>query len=283
MDDLTGMRFGKWVVLERDGSDIHRRALWKCQCDCGTIRSVTGKALRLGESKSCGCTLKEKWSHMIYANLIGTRFGRLVVLERLEDYVAPNGRHDSRWRCICDCGNYVVRTYGSLKRGSDKCLCKHCQDEELVRRSRTHGGRNTRLYEVWCSMIKRCNNPNSISYPNYGGRGIKVCDEWLDFKAFKDWAIPSGYDENAPKRECTIERTDVNGNYCPENCTWCSWEQQLYNRRNTIMIEFNGQKKNLRDWSEQTGIKYATLLSRYHKGWPPELIFKPVEIKQPKH
>ena len=95
-----------------------------------------------------------------------------------------------------------------------------------------HGGINDRLYEVWGSMKKRCNNPNDKSYKNYGGRGIKVCKEWNEnYLSFKKWAYKNGYDENAPHGECTIDRINVNGNYEPNNCRWISNAEQQKNKR----------------------------------------------------
>ena len=91
----------------------------------------------------------------------------------------------------------------------------------------------TRLYRVWASMKDRCYNPNKKEYHNYGGRGITICDEWRDdFQEFHDWAFTNGYDENAPRGACTLDRIDVNGNYCTENCRWVDMKTQNNNRRN---------------------------------------------------
>ena len=93
-----------------------------------------------------------------------------------------------------------------------------------------HGMRHTRLYNIWRSMNQRCNNPNTINFKRYGGRGITVCDEWKDdFQAFYDWAMANGYSD-----ELTIDRLDPNGNYEPSNCRWATWEQQANNKRNSM-------------------------------------------------
>ena len=131
----------------------------------------------------------------------------------------------------------------------------------------THGMSKTHLYGVWNSMKCRCNNPNTQHYKNYGARGIAVCDEWnADFMAFHDWAMSNGYHEGL-----TIDRIDVDGNYCPENCRWTSWKDQQNNRGNNRLYEYNGQTKTLHQWADEYGIKYKTLWMRvntYH--WPLE-------------
>lgn len=123
-------------------------------------------------------------------------------------------------------------------------------------------------YQIWSGMKKRCYNPKSNRYYCYGGRGIKVCDEWLhDFKAFYDWANANGWKEGL-----TIERIDVNGDYCPENCMWITRSEQMKNTSRSIRIEFDGRCMGLHEWAEETGIEYGTLLGRYRSGWTPERI-----------
>ena len=151
-----------------------------------------------------------------YEDLTGMRFGRLIAIK----YVGK-----SRWLCKCDCGGTKVTRASSLKSGYTKscgCIGGHT----------THGLSHTRLYQTWCNMKSRCYREGSTHYAHYGGRGIKMCDEWKnDFKAFYDWAMANGYDPKARGHELTIDRIDVDGDYTPDNCRWTDASTQCRNRR----------------------------------------------------
>lgn len=154
----------------------------------------------------------------------GMRFGLLTVQEYLE-----NGYY----KCMCECGNTHVVHTSNLNNGgtmSCGCLARKASHDRLVK----HGMCDTRLYRVWAGMKARCNRVNSKDYPRYGGRGIRVCDEWLDFQAFFNWAMANGYDPNAKKGECTIDRIDVDGDYSPNNCRWVNSSVQQQNKRHFI-------------------------------------------------
>jgi hypothetical protein len=130
-----------------------------------------------------------------------------------------------------------------------------------------HGMRHTRLYETFVNMKTRCYNSNNSRYKLYGGRGIKICDEWLkDFNTFYEWAIDHGYNDTL-----TIDRIDPDGDYEPSNCRWVTWQTQQNNRRNNHRISFNGQNHTLAEWSRITGINYGTLVARIsRRGWSVE-------------
>ena len=123
-------------------------------------------------------------------------------------------------------------------------------------------------------MKDRCYNPKATSYKHYGGRGIKVCDEWKNsFKAFYDWAYSNGYDENAPRNKCTIDRINNDGNYEPSNCRWVTQKQNCNNTRFNRLLTCNGETHTMSEWSEITGISQTTLSYRIHcLGWNDEQV-----------
>lgn len=200
----------------------------------------------------------------------GQRNGRLTVVSMSDK---RSGRK-TYWNCVCDCGNTrVIRSDSLTVTRSCGCLKKE-QDKSNLTKNHSHKQSGTRLYHTWQGMKARCYYDGSDSFERYGARGIKVCDEWMNsFDNFYEWAMNSGYDDNL-----TIERIDYLGDYTPENCTWIPQNEQAINRGSTVWIEWNGEKHNLKQWSELLGINYGTLVSRYNRSGmrPPEL-FDPVK------
>lgn len=132
---------------------------------------------------------------------------------------------------------------------------------------------NTRLYRIWRTMIARTIYPSQAGYANYGGRGIKVCSEWLyDFYSFKNWAMENGYQDHL-----TIDRLNCDGDYAPSNCKWSSRKEQNNNQRRTIKMTYCGLTKNLTEWADLLGVKYNTLHRRYKRGFSIERILKEYE------
>jgi hypothetical protein len=202
---------------------------------------------------------------MATQDLIGRKFGRLTVIRRAE--------HDNRkyvyWSCQCDCGTIKKVRNDHLVNG--KTVSCGCYIKELSSSLHgTHRMTGTRLYNVWSDMKTRCYNERTAAYKNYGGRGIKMCEEWLDFENFRKWAKDNGYDKTAARGECTIDRKNVNGNYEPSNCRFITMAEQAGNKRSAVSLTFNGETKSISQWSDETGIDRETIRTRLKRGYGAE-------------
>jgi len=193
-------------------------------------------------------------------DLTGRRFGRLLVLERAGERFTAGGSKRKLWKCQCDCGNTTVATTQDLRKGDTRsCGCLHLETLAEMQYKSTHGESCTRLYRIWMAMRKRCNNPASQDYADYGGRGICVCSEWdSDYLSFREWARTNGYNDTL-----SIDRVNVNGDYSPENCRWVDQKMQCNNRRNNIVIDLDGVQRTIAEWADITGLKYSTIYNRY--------------------
>ena len=256
--DLTGQRFGKLVVLCFDHVEKKQR-YWKCQCDCGNTTVVPTASLNRGNTTSCGCGKVQQ-----IKDLTGLRFGRLIVLGMCNHIIGE----DVRWNCRCDCGNVLSVSGHSLKRGGTKsCGCfQRERASETALSKALHDGKGTRLYIIWKGVRSRCNNPNHKSYHTYGGAGIKMCVEWDDFSKFRDWSLANGYDENAPKFACTLDRIDVSKGYSPDNCRWVDMKTQSRNTSRNIRVVYQGNSYVAKDLAEMFGLDEHTLIERLKHG-----------------
>ena len=200
---------------------------------------------------------------------VGTRFGKLVVMgDPIKEWEEKNRRHRVYYPCRCDCGNTTLSRKDHLRNETASCGCVNKEKfQAYVDTLFKHGQGESRLYKTWAGMLSRCTNPDSASYRNYGGRGISVCDGWKDFSIFANWAQTTGYSDTLE-----IDRIDVNGNYCPENCRWVTIKTQARNRRNTIWVEAFGERKTLMDWSEDARctVSANVLRGRVKLGWDAE-------------
>lgn len=209
-------------------------------------------------------------------NLLGRRFGRLVVMKRAEN--GKDGR--VRWLCKCDCGNEKIVIAKLLINGCTKsCGCLNSEKAaERAHNRAKHGEYKTRLYSIWTGIKDRCYRPKTIGYKNYGGKGIKMCEEWQSYISFRDWAIANGY-----SNELTIDRINNEKDYCPENCRWATMKQQRHNSSQNRFIVYNNETHTIDEWSEITGINYHTISSRLRRGWNvADTLTKPVQKQRRK-
>lgn len=222
--DLTGERFGRLIVLNR-GEKIGKNSSFICLCDCGNIKNVRTYSLTSGKTKSCGCLQKEEVSSRMKKNILGQKFGKLTVVEEVGK--SESGRY--LYNCVCECGgNRIVNSKYLLNNDIKNCGCSNSSVKHKL--TRRDSGLKTKEYTAWSDMKQRCYNKKSLSYKNYGLRGIKVCDRWMDEKdGFLNFyndvgEIPIGYD---------IDRINTNGDYEPSNVRVVTHQQNCFNTRGT--------------------------------------------------
>lgn len=201
----------------------------------------------------------------MHEDLSGQAFGRLTVVQ----FEGKQGKHLT-WKCKCACGKTSIVLGINLKSGhTSSCGC--LREEMRPTLTLTHGmarsgKRRTSMYRSWAGMLQRCTNSNNDKFQHYGARGITVCARWLE--SFENFYADMG---EPPTPKHSIDRKDVNGDYCPDNCKWSTQEEQCNNKRNNLLIEFNGQIKTIPRWSRETGICLMTLRNRILElGWPVE-------------
>lgn len=200
-----------------------------------------------------------------FIDLTGKTFGNLTVI----GFAERRGKN-YYWRCRCSCGNFkVINTSGLLNGSTLSCGClnrtKHFK----------HGLEGTKTYNTWLNIKQRCLNPNCKAYPNYGGRGITICDSWKDnFENFYNYvsALPHfgevGY---------TLDRIDNDGNYEPDNVKWSTKTEQARNKSNNVIVEYDGELMTLGAAAEKSGLNYKLLHNRYRHGKRGNDLFKPVK------
>lgn len=201
----------------------------------------------------------------------GTRFGRLVVLCPLGTIKSQSGEMQSRFLCRCDCGNEVTPR-GSLLRSGKTLSCGCVRRRRFLSMVTKHGhakGHRSRTYRAWVDMHDRCARPNHVSYPYYGGRGIRVCDRWASFESFlADMGeTPAGQ---------TLDRRDPSGHYHKDNCRWATMQSQQNNRRSNVRVTYKGVTMTAAELARVAGLPQKLVQERLRNGCSPELAIRPV-------
>lgn len=245
--DLTGKTFGRLTALAlvRDEAGVRR---WRCKCECGNEATVLVTKLTSGKTSSCGCFRRETTSKRAkkHHDLSGRMFGEWTVLSE-----APARAHKRRWYCRCSCGEErAVYQCGLLYGTSRSC---NLPSRHAPQKSNMPG------FTSWTSMIQRCTNPSHVYYSSYGGRGVKVCDRWIE----SFWNF---YEDMGPRPDGkSLDRLDPNGNYEPGNCRWATPSQQQSNQRRSRSLVVEGKRVGISELATALGLTYPTVHSRLSK------------------
>lgn len=195
-------------------------------------------------------------------DITGQKFGRLTVL-----HADGRIRSEVAWVCRCECGAVVRTTKNHMSSGNTQscgCLAKENSSARAVVHGRykaPSGSYKVAAFACWKAILKRCLDEQSEDWPRYGGVGITVCEQWMSFENF---LADMG---DRPSKKHTVDRIDGTKGYEPGNCRWATRRQQSDNRTVTVWVEHDGQKRSIREWSELTGLNYATIKSRIASGW----------------
>lgn len=243
-EQWIGKSFGNLVVI--DTTRGRRQTELICRCVCGNTKQIEPNRLTSGTTNSCGCRKQPR-----YVNIIRQTFGYFTAVEATEESRGA----DKIWIFECICGTKVKHTYADVKKLKNKsCGCRKPDGWQPPYS-------DTVEYRAWLKIRERCNNPNDKSYHRYGGRGISVSERWSKFYTFiKDMG-------ERPGAGYSIERVNNNGNYEPSNCRWATAKEQANNTRGNHLIEIDGKKRNLTQWSEISGINMKIISKRLNLGW----------------
>jgi hypothetical protein len=249
---LVGKVFGKLTVIEYLGVVDYKKKV-RCLCECG--RSVDTRVYDIQMKKSCGCIAGFPKDRLLkdYSYLVGLKFNMVFIKSLLGEV-----RGHKMVECICDCGKeFVHRCVGVKKIKS--CGCDRGSSGELNGRY-MDGRTNTPLYKIWHGIKGRVVCPSSLNNPHYGGKGVRLCEEWKDFDVFKEWALENGYKEGL-----SIERDNNNKDYEPSNCKWIIPKKQRWNTSRSVRVLYNGETKSLPEWCEYFGLDYSKQRSKVYK------------------
>lgn len=272
ISDYVGKTFGCLTVVGKSRTTSKFSNTWDFRCICGRVISEPPARVLSGHKKRCGFCNASKRNlvpRFDVNSYIGKRSHMLTVVG-----LSPRRENDRAWKllCKCDCGNETRITPHQFDAGkvmSCGCLRKSSKNE-------FDGHSKHPIYKIWSQMMRRCYNLKAKHYDRYGGRGISVCEDWHSFNNFAAWSDSVG----GRPYGTSLDRIDNDGNYEPSNCRWADLKTQHRNTSANIVIEYNGEKKTLVEWSEATGISWPALNNRYHRGWSVErMLTEPVHKK----
>lgn len=208
----------------------------------------------------------------------GVKVGKLTAIRPW----GLNKGGDKRWLFRCDCGTYLPAMVYSIDKHTSSC--GHCGTHVDDFPDHQKGSIYKSLYDSWNGMKKRCYNINNPKYLDYGGRGIEVCDEWrFSYSTFKKWALDNDWKPNLKQVDQSLDRIDVNGNYCPENCRWADSFTQARNKTNNTTIIFKGEEVSLAKLSTKYNVELSTLHQRYDRGWRDERLVQQTNQQSKKY
>lgn len=264
VEDLTGMKIGRLLIKHKDelGSSKNK-SKWVCDCDCGNKDIIVTKSfIRRSKYVSCGCWRKEVQFLNQSKDISNQKFGYLTAIR----IIGKTKSNNNIWECVCDCGNTSNVSGTALRCGETvSCGCySRYKDKDL--KPINHKRRLTNIYQ---SMKNRCYNEKHQQYKYYGGKGIKISKEWNTFDKFYQDVFDSYviHVEEYGEDETSIDRIDSNKGYSRENYRWATNVEQSNNKSDTLIIEYNNQKKPLTEWCIELGLKRNLVYNRMSKGW----------------
>ena len=272
--DLTGMVFGRLTVLKRVANNNRNQARWLCECSCDKHTHVIleGSRLTSGNTSSCGCLQRELTSKRSSKDLTGITFGRLTVLRRVENSPpmpsVPNGVIQYECQCSCpDKTKLIVRSGNLSNHHTLSCGClqrEATSDAKTVWRTPTE----QQIAHRFKGIKQRCYDPRCSTFKEYGGRGIVVCDEWLDDKRkFVEWSLANGFSPELEIDRINEPPYDKNqdGPYAPWNCRWVTKTVNANNKRSNVYVDIDGVRHTIADWARLCGQDYTFMKHKYDR------------------
>lgn len=263
IEEFVGRRYGNLTVIGKYISDNPRSNSFLLRCDCGEVIKAAPSKVFDGFKRSCGkCKYRfsSRYDLSKYEKFIGEKKNKLTVIG--VEYLSEDHKRAS-FVCMCDCWNVKKVLPHDFKRGGTKS-CGVCRTNAKIVDGRS--SKYPDIYRVWLGILYRCENEKSREFHCYGGRGIKVCEEWKDYLNFERWVLENG----GIRDGYSIDRIDNDGDYSPNNCRFATAKEQARNRSKNVIIEYDGKKMCLKDWATQLNIYYPTLVKRYNRGWSIE-------------